>query len=104
MSAPVWQGGTVCGRCGSVIRPAGPGHELDSISHGVCTACLPAYRAELGLAPDRTRDIVFDKAASLGFQAMCAEAEALSSLASFKVGLRLAYDYLLIHDMRGRRR
>jgi len=52
--------------------------------------------------PERRRDLVFDNAAILGFEAMRQETATggPTSLAAFRVGLRLALDYVLIHDRR----
>jgi hypothetical protein len=53
--------------------------------------------------PVRQIDSVFDKAARLGWTQYQVEEQGLGSFHDFKAALALAYDYLLIHDRRGRR-
>jgi len=53
--------------------------------------------------PVRQHDLVFAKAAQLGWDRYHVEDQGLGSLPDFAAALRLAYDYLLIHDRRGAR-
>ena len=49
LGAFVWPGAVVCCRCSAVMREAQPGHEGAAVSHGICEACVPVYRAAMGL-------------------------------------------------------
>jgi len=53
--------------------------------------------------PARHNDLVFAKAAQIGWDRYHVEDQGLGSLPDFTAALRLAYDYLLIHDRRGAR-
>ncbi len=50
--------------------------------------------------PVRKRDLVFEHAAVLGFEQMRSAADGLPSLEAFRLGLRIALDYVLCHDKR----
>jgi len=51
---------------------------------------------------ERQRDLVRQRALAWGWRVMTADGEALSSLASFKVGVSAYEEYLKCHDRRAR--
>jgi hypothetical protein len=50
--------------------------------------------------PERCRDLVFDHAATLGFETMRQAADGPPGLEAFRAGLQIALDYVLVHDRR----
>lgn len=52
---------------------------------------------------ERQNDMVFDKAARLGWTRYQVEEHGLGSFGDFKEALRLALDYIAVHDQRGRK-